>query len=75
MCILLNIFYYQDGEQFDSSVGRGPFDFVIGSGQVIKGWEQGNNKKIKFQIKEFPFQLFFIFIQDFLECVQVKKGN
>ncbi|KAF9435773.1 FK506-binding protein 2A [Entomortierella beljakovae] len=29
------------GAQFDTSVGRGPFDFVLGRGQVIKGWDQG----------------------------------
>lgn len=27
---------YKDGSQFDSSVGRGPFDFTLGTGQVIK---------------------------------------
>jgi FKBP-type peptidyl-prolyl cis-trans isomerase FkpA len=29
------------GPQFDSSIGRGPFSFTIGAGQVIRGWEQG----------------------------------
>jgi FKBP-type peptidyl-prolyl cis-trans isomerase len=30
------------GKQFDSSVSRGkPFQFVIGIGQVIQGWDEG----------------------------------
>lgn len=31
----------EDGTEFDSSEGGQPFQFTIGAGQVIEGWEQG----------------------------------
>jgi FKBP-type peptidyl-prolyl cis-trans isomerase len=30
-----------DGSEFDTSIGRAPFVFTLGAGQVIKGWDLG----------------------------------
>jgi FKBP-type peptidyl-prolyl cis-trans isomerase len=49
-----------DGKKFDSSRDRGtPFKFVLGQGQVIKGWDEGvalmtKGSRYKFSI---PYQL------------------
>ncbi len=32
---------FTDGKVFDSSVGKAPFQFSLGAGQVIKGWDEG----------------------------------
>ena len=31
----------EDGTQFDTSIGRGPFPFPLGAQRVIKGWDEG----------------------------------
>ncbi len=30
-----------NGKQLESSVGRDPFDFTLGQGEVIRGWDEG----------------------------------
>jgi FKBP-type peptidyl-prolyl cis-trans isomerase FkpA len=32
---------FTDGRVFDSSVGKDPFPFTLGAGNVIAGWDQG----------------------------------
>ena len=32
---------FTNGKVFDTSVGKPPFEFALGRGQVIKGWDEG----------------------------------
>ncbi len=32
---------FTSGKVFDTSVGKKPFEFTLGRGQVIKGWDEG----------------------------------
>lgn len=36
--------YLLDGTEFDTSIGRGTFTFVLGRGDVIQGWDVGFQK-------------------------------
>jgi FKBP-type peptidyl-prolyl cis-trans isomerase len=31
----------RDGKQFDSNVGKDPYEVTVGEGRVIQGWEEG----------------------------------
>jgi peptidylprolyl isomerase len=32
---------FTNGKVFDASVGKKPFEFILGRGQVIRGWDEG----------------------------------
>ena len=44
-----------DGTTFDSSEGRSPLEFKVGSGSVIKGFDEGVQGMIGRQTATWPF--------------------
>lgn len=45
---------FEDGKEFDSSISRGsPFNFTLGAGSVIKGWEIAVKTMKRHEIAEF----------------------
>lgn len=59
MQVLYILHYKQltDGTKFDSSRDRNkPFEFTIGRGQVIRGWDEGVAKMSKGQIAKLTIQ-------------------
>jgi len=45
-----------DGEQVDTSEGRGPFEFTVGSGQVIPGFDKAVTGMKVGETKEMPIE-------------------
>jgi hypothetical protein len=50
-----------NGKIFDSNVGKKPFDFRLGVGEVIKGWDVGVNGM-------YYWLLCFCCVQDWIVC-------
>lgn len=45
---------FEDGTEFDSSLTRGsPFNFTVGTGSVIKGWDIGIKTMKKYELAKF----------------------
>ncbi|KAI0561267.1 Peptidylprolyl isomerase [Gracilaria domingensis] len=47
---------FEDGSVFDDSSSRGAFEFVLGNGTVIKGWEAGVATMRKGEVAQFTIQ-------------------